>query len=339
MEEPSREEADQLARSTKKAKMLEQDSPMEVSVVQETPLETVGGVTDPLGEGGDKKSDIFPTATGEALRRKVISYADVCMGNNGKRMDESESEDDMFLDSDMEEESSEEKEQAIETEPKDEDPLCPVMKVTKEELRKAQKPWRMSMIVKLLGKRVGLRFLQTRLNRMWQSVGAMDVIDLENDYFLVRFEDRRDFMFVFTEGPWYISDHCLIIQRWKPEFFPFEDELKKVAVWIRIPGLPMELYEKHILWRIGNTLGRTVKIDSNTLREKEGSRGEFYKTERVKIARICVEVDLRKVLVSKFELKCRQYNVEYEGLHMVCFDCGIYGHRKDECPMLVEKVM
>lgn len=38
--------------------------------------------------------------------------------------------------------------------------------------------------MKLLGKRVGLRFFQNRLMKMWQPVGTMDVIDLENDYFL-----------------------------------------------------------------------------------------------------------------------------------------------------------
>src|ERR1044072_2165138 len=25
-------------------------------------------------------------------------------------------------------------------------------------------------------------------------------------------------------------------------------------------------------------------------------------------------------------------NLEYEGLHQVCFNCGVYGHKKDFCP-------
>lgn len=42
---------------------------------------------------------------------------------------------------------------------------------------------------------------------------------------------------------------------------------------------------------------------------------------------MCVEVDLRKVFIPSFELNGVVYRVEYEGLHLVCFDCGCYGHR------------
>ncbi|MCH94006.1 hypothetical protein A2U01_0014960, partial [Trifolium medium] len=159
----------------------------------------------------------------------------------------------------------------------------------------------------------------------------MEIIDLENDYFLIRFEDWTDAVRVFEGGPWMILGHCLVVQRWHPEFFPREDELKRVAVWIRVPGLPIEYYDKNILWNIGNCIGRTVKIDSNTLKFKKGMEADFYVPERGKFARICVEVDLRKILRSKFVLNKRTYAVEYEGLNLVCFSCGRYGHRKEQC--------
>ena len=41
---------------------------------------------------------------------------------------------------------------------------------------------------------------------------------------------------------------------------------------------------------------------------------------------------LTKVLVSKFKLKRQIRRLEYEGVHLVCFGCGMYGHRKKECP-------
>lgn len=98
----------------------------------------------------------------------------------------------------------------------EENPLCPVVKVTKEDIKVAQQPWRMALIVKILGKGVGLRFLQYRLSKLWQPEVSMEVINLENDYFLVRLGDRRDIERAFFDGPWKIYDHYLIVQRWEP---------------------------------------------------------------------------------------------------------------------------
>ncbi|KAJ4848788.1 hypothetical protein Tsubulata_025772 [Turnera subulata] len=55
------------------------------------------------------------------------------------------------------------------------------------------------------------------------------------------------------------------------------------------------------------------------------------KSSRVKFARVCVEVDLSKPLVSKFRLCQRIWRVVYEGLNTVCFKCGRYGHTLDGC--------
>lgn len=57
------------------------------------------------------------------------------------------------------------------------------------------------------------------------------------------------------------------------------------------------------------------------------SRGQF--------ARICVEVDLTKKLVSKIEVLGHILCLEYEGLHSICFSCGRFGHKADQC---MEKV-
>lgn len=169
--EKSGEEVDQLARSTKKAKMVEESESLPCAVVAESPLENA--------QVGSTPSE-FMTATEIAMKRKVISYADICIGVNGAGKGGDTSDEEGFLEDLMEEEASEEEEgEEKEKGEHEEDHLCPVVKISKEEIKEAQQYWRKALIVKLLGKRVGLRYMQTRLTKMWQTVGTMDVIDLE----------------------------------------------------------------------------------------------------------------------------------------------------------------
>ncbi|CAN1165448.1 hypothetical protein LINPERHAP2_LOCUS26157 [Linum perenne] len=121
-------------------------------------------------------------------------------------------------------------------------------------------------------------------------------------------------------GPWMIGDHYVVLQNWRPYFRPESSSLSTLRVWVRLPGLPIEYFDATILKTIGDKIGSTVCIDHTTL---QGNRGNF--------ARICVEVDLSKPLLSKYRLRCRVRRIEYEGLHTICFSCGCYGHQQDEC--------
>lgn len=66
---------------------------------------------------------------------------------------------------------------------------------------------------------------------------------------------------------------------------------------------------------IGNRIGKTIKVDKNTLSREKG-----------KYVRLCIKVDLTKPLLTMFAIKGRHFNIEYEGLHMFCLHCGKYGH-------------
>ena len=82
----------------------------------------------------------------------------------------------------------------------------------------------------------------------------------------------------------------------------------------------MNLFNEKFLWRLGSTLGEMLKIDKVTTIQ---SRGKF--------ARICVELDLDKPLQPKAIVREYLLNMQYEGLHVVFFKCGRYGHRERDC--------
>ena len=55
--------------------------------------------------------------------------------------------------------------------------------------------------------------------------------------------------------------------------------------------------------------------------------------EREKFTRMSVEVDLSKPLLPKFRLHGRVWRIQYEGLRLICFECGQIGHKEDCCPL------
>ncbi|RYR33268.1 hypothetical protein Ahy_A10g047827 [Arachis hypogaea] len=127
------------------------------------------------------------------------------------------------------------------------------------------------------------------VTRRWAKQSTINVTDLEEKFFLIRFHAQEDYAYALFEGPWMIADHYLLVQRWIPLFFPHEMRIQKVAVWVRIHNLPVELYNKYFLGKVGNSQGTMLKIDGYTSIHS-----------REKFARICVEVDLRQQLVLSF---------------------------------------
>uniref|UniRef100_A0A2N9H633 CCHC-type domain-containing protein n=1 Tax=Fagus sylvatica TaxID=28930 RepID=A0A2N9H633_FAGSY len=137
-----------------------------------------------------------------------------------------------------------------------------------------------------------------------------------------RFESNNDFESILKGGPWFIGDHFLSIRPWVPDFKPSEASVSSIAVWIRLPELPVEYYDKGPLLLIGGSIGPVLRVDYNTA---TGSRGRF--------ARICIQIDLEKPLIRMLRLgKIRQV-VVYEGINALCFTCGIIGHKKEACPI------
>ncbi|KAI8015510.1 hypothetical protein LOK49_LG05G03274 [Camellia lanceoleosa] len=99
------------------------------------------------------------------------------------------------------------------------------------------------------------------------------------------------------------------------------------AIWVRFPNLQIEYYSDKVLFHIAKVLGKPLKVDINTAM---ATRGKYM--------RVCVEMDLRKPLLSYFAIGKYNYVIEYEHLHTFCFSCGKIGHRKDSCSNRLQMV-
>ena len=163
--------------------------------------------------------------------------------------------------------------------------------------------------------------------QLWKPAGRVDCIDLGEDLFLIKFGLIEYYDKVLKGGPWFIGEHYLTLRAWELYFKPNATAYSKVAIWARLPRLPIEFYDMGVLKDIGNAIGPVLRIDATTA---SGTRGRY--------ARLCVQVDLAKPLVRRVFIGRFEQEVLYKGISSLCFACGRLGHRKEACPYLVSKV-
>ncbi|XP_028089244.1 uncharacterized protein LOC114289679 [Camellia sinensis] len=198
----------------------------------------------------------------------------------------------------------------------------PCITFSQEELTRIRDPWNQSLIVKLMGRNVSYSLLMNRINSLWKPSGPIHGIDLGNHYYLIKFHLESDLHKVLNDGPWFIGVNFLALQKWEPEFHTNRAIMSTTVIWARLQGLPIEYYDRSTLKRLGNLLGTLLKIDVHT---ENGNRGRF--------ARLCIQMDLSKPLISKIKVGSFIQKVSYEGITSVCFDCGRMGHKRGDCKL------
>ncbi|KAK8572329.1 hypothetical protein V6N12_028384 [Hibiscus sabdariffa] len=135
----------------------------------------------------------------------------------------------------------------------------------------ALKSMDLTLVVKVLGRRVGFNTLHNRIFNIWKPSYPLKLIDIENDYYLVKFSTRSDYLKVLTEGPWTIFGHYLTVEPWSVDFNPAQSHPSRNMAWVRLPGLPITCYKRSILEAIGSRIGSVVKLDFQTDNVREGA--------------------------------------------------------------------
>ena len=113
-------------------------------------------------------------------------------------------------------------------------------------------------------------------------------------FFIVRFTSKEVRDTVISTGPWFWGTTGLFVTPWFPDFDENTMVVSKMPVWVRLHNLPLHLWSQQVLARIGNTIGRYIKMDTQRLEER------IYT-----FARICVEGDLSKGFPYQIQLKHR----------------------------------
>ncbi|CAN0904003.1 hypothetical protein LINGRAHAP2_LOCUS22833 [Linum grandiflorum] len=79
-------------------------------------------------------------------------------------------------------------------------------------------PLKKALVIRVLGKSVGIQYLYNRLKALWRPEERLRMVDLDNEIFLASFENLQDYDHALTGGPWLILDHYLVVHTWDPSF-------------------------------------------------------------------------------------------------------------------------
>lgn len=73
--------------------------------------------------------------------------------------------------------------------------------LSKATIQRIRAPWSSAFIIKVFGRSVGYNFLLSKLHALWKPKGKIDCVDLECDYYLIRFSLKEDHDTVLIKGP------------------------------------------------------------------------------------------------------------------------------------------
>ncbi|CAA0823411.1 Unknown protein [Striga hermonthica] len=154
----------------------------------------------------------------------------------------------------------------------DNDRLKPVLELDPEYYASVCRPYEDGLVVRLLGKRVSYFYMKEGLKRLWKPHGHLELIDLANGFFMVKFtrEDDRDT--ALNGGPWMLSGHYVTVQKWTPQFNSFNDVIENTLVWIRFSELNIAMFDENIMFCLASMVGTPIRIDLNTSNVERGKR-------------------------------------------------------------------
>ncbi|PPR90527.1 hypothetical protein GOBAR_AA30158 [Gossypium barbadense] len=180
-----------------------------------------------------------------------------------------------------------------------------------------------TVVLKLLGRSISYVAFHNRISSLWRPSKPFSLMDIENVYFLAKFQITIDYDIVLSQGPWIIYGQYLTVQTWTKDFSPMQPYPLVVMAWIRLSGLPGYMYKRAILEAAGGMINKVAKLDFQTDKVKE------------RFVRMAIYINLERPLVSQVLVKGEIQKVEFESLPTIFFSCSKYGHIKEMCPSVV----
>jgi len=182
------------------------------------------------------------------------------------------------------------------------------------------------LVMRVLSRRcIILDALRKNLRMLWKPKRNVKVSEIEEDLFLVEFDDERDKRKVLDMCPWNYEKNLVLLQEFEGDKVPKDLVLKWSPLWVQIHNLPLKSRTRETGLVIGASLGEVLEVDVM----KSGVQWSKYLRVRVKI-------DISRKLIrgkriSIEEGTARRVNFKYERLPNFCYCCGMLDHDLKDC--------
>ncbi|GAV89066.1 DUF4283 domain-containing protein [Cephalotus follicularis] len=197
----------------------------------------------------------------------------------------------------------------------------PLLSISPSDYQAAASFTHLTLLAKFASNVPTVNAFDVEVNTTWGLSKPATVGLLDQRHIAIQFQSQEDLSAAWSSVSCVFSNKRFLLLRWSPHR---HRDSPLAAVWIRLPGLPIPLHNPSILQAIGDSLGRYLRSDENTIKFKHPWA-----------ARICVELDLSKpppsaLFIAVGERKLRQRLV-YETRLLYCQHCHLQGHRAATC--------
>lgn len=118
--------------------------------------------------------------------------------------------------------------------------------LSKEDKLRLYQPWLNSLIIKVFRKRFGYKYLLEQLKSIWNLSEEVTLMNLGNDYYLIKLHFEHNYAKVLNGRPWFIGNHFFTIRQWEPKFNAQIAVCQKIVIWARFVLLPTEYFDPKI---------------------------------------------------------------------------------------------
>ena len=114
-----------------------------------------------------------------------------------------------------------------------------------------------------------LRGWGTQLARIWRLKGNLGLAKMERGKVLMEFEFSAEAEQASKFGSISFEGLFLRLEKWRPETGRLREGERSSEAWVRVVGLPVSLWERDILRRIGDACGGFLAVDHQTEKMEE----------------------------------------------------------------------